>query len=297
MQENIINVNGVDIAYQLHGRSCDPTILLIHGLSAPLTAWPIELVNNLVAAQFQVLLLDNRDIGRSQLLNHLGVPNIVLALFKRKMGFSFKGPYALTDMAKDVSALLDKLDITDVHVVGASMGGMIAQLLAIHYPHKTKTLTSIMSTTGNPKLPTTHKSVRPILVSKPKSNQPEDLLNHHISKWRAIQSPNYPATEPYLQNYVQSMLHRGMTITGASRQLFAILAAEDRELALSKITTPSLVIHGDSDKLVHVAGGKATAKAIPNSKLKIYPGMGHDFPIELIPSIANEIVQHARENH
>lgn len=297
MQEKLVKVNGVNIAYQLHGIPSNPTILLIHGLSTPLTGWPIELINLLVAANFQVLLLDNRDIGRSEDLNHLGLPNLVWTLFKYKMGRSLKVPYQLHDMAKDVSALIAELNLSKVHAVGASMGGMIAQLLAIHHPQQIKTLTSIMSTTGNPELPTVHRSIRPLLISKPKSRQFEDVLNHHVSKWRAIESPDYPAASPYLQNYVQSMLQRGIPSRGAARQFLAILAAENREPALSKITTPSLVIHGDSDKLVHVAGGRATAESIPNSKLKIYPGMGHDLPVQLIPSIASEIIQHAREHH
>jgi pimeloyl-ACP methyl ester carboxylesterase len=200
------NVNGVDIAYQLHGNPLHPTVLLIHGLSTPLTGWPSVMVKLLVAANFQVLLLDNRDVGRSQQFDHLPIPNMGWVITKLKLGLSIKTPYQLEDMMQDTVALLDALKLPEVHVMGASMGGMI---------------------------------------------------------W----------------------------------QLMAIMTASNRQNALSKLGIPSLVIHGDRDGLVNLAGGKATADAIPNAKLKIHPGMGHDLPVELIPNIVDDIVVHVNTNN
>jgi pimeloyl-ACP methyl ester carboxylesterase len=292
MCEHVIKVNSVDIAYQLHGNPSHPTLLLIHGLSTPLTGWPRAMVDAFVAANFHVLLVDNRDVGRSQQLDHLPIPNMGWVITKLKLGFSIKTPYQLEDMMQDIIALLDALKLSEVHVVGASMGGMIAQLMAIHHPQKVKTLTSIMSTTGYKQLPGIDKNIRETLLQKPASKEYEDQMHSHIKKWQVIGSPDYPSSETYLLQYVESMLQRGITAKGTIRQMLAIMAAGNREGGLSKLNIPSLVIHGDRDGLVNVAGGKATADAIPNAKLKIYPGMGHDFPVELIPNIVDDIVTH-----
>tara|TARA_B110000503_G_C7137890_1_gene409616 strand:- start:860 stop:1795 length:936 start_codon:yes stop_codon:yes gene_type:complete len=294
--ENVINVNSVDIAYQLHGNSSQPTLLLIHGLSTPLTGWPKAMVDAFVAANFQVLLLDNRDVGRSEQLDHFSIPNMGWIITKLKLGLSIKTPYQLEDMMQDVVALLDALNLAEVHVVGASMGGMIAQLMAIHHPRRVKTLTSIMSTTGYKKLPRIDKNIRETLMQKPVSKDYKDQMDYHIKKWQVIGSPDYPCTETDLQQYVESMLQRGITAKGTIRQMLSIMATGNREDALSKLDIPSLVIHGDRDGLVNLAGGKATAQAIPNAKLRVYPGMGHDFPVELIPNIVNDIVTHVNTN-
>ena len=176
------------------------------------------------------------------------------------------------------------------------MGGMIAQLMAIHHPRRVKTLTSIMSTTGYKKLPRIDKNIRETLMQKPVSKDYKDQMDYHIKKWQVIGSPDYPCTETDLQQYVESMLQRGITAKGTIRQMLSIMATGNREDALSKLDIPSLVIHGDQDGLVNLAGGKATAQAIPNAKLKVYPGMGHDFPVELIPNIVDDIVAHVNTN-
>jgi pimeloyl-ACP methyl ester carboxylesterase len=292
MYENVLKVNGVDIAYQRHGQESDPILLLLHGLSSPLSGWPSEMIEQFVAAGFQVLLLDNRDIGKSQKLDHFPIPNTLWIFLRFKLGLTLKVPYQLEDMMEDVIALLDALKLPKVHVVGASMGGMIAQLMAIHHPQRVSTLTSIMSTTGNKKLPTISKHVQKSLAQKPASSSYEDRKTYHIKKWRVIGSPNYPASDSYLDEYTEGLLQRGITASGSLRQMLAILVAANREAELAKVQIPTLVIHGDSDGLLHVEGGKATAKAIPNAKLKIYPGMGHDFPIELIPNISQDIISH-----
>lgn len=293
MIDDNAKVNGVDIAYQLHGNPDHPTIMLVHGLSTPLTGWPRLLIAQLVASDFQVLLLDNRDIGRSEQLDHLAIPNMAIALGKYKLGLKNPVAYTLDDMMEDVVALLDHLEIEHVDLVGASMGGMIAQLVAIHHPKRVRTLTSIMSTNGYKDLPRAEKHIREYMLKRPDSHEYKDKLAFHIGKWRVIESPAFPASDEYLKEYVDSMLQRGIKAKGTIRQMLAIMAAKSREKALSKLDVPTLVVHGDSDGLVNVAGGKETAKCIPNAKLKIYAGMGHDFPIELIPEIANDITSHA----
>jgi pimeloyl-ACP methyl ester carboxylesterase len=284
-------INGVDIAYQLYGDETKPTVLLIHGLSTPLTGWPPEFVTALVKQGYQVLLLDNRDMGRSRLLTNPKLPNFVWTAIKFKFGLSPKVPYSLEDMMMDTLLLLDHLNINKVHLVGASMGGMIAQLLAIHHPTRVQTLTSIMSTTGNKKLPPMSKTVTKKLAKRPASSLYKDRLAYHINKWQAIGSPQYPASKEYLTVYTSSLLERGITTIGTIRQILAILAASNREPLLNSINIPSLILHGECDELVHVDAGKATAKSIPNAQLKIYPGMGHDFPRELIAEIVQDILQ------
>ncbi|PKI02335.1 alpha/beta fold hydrolase [Glaciecola sp. 33A] len=295
-REDRINVNGVDIAYQLHGDPSHPTLLLIHGLSTPLTGWPSAMIKRFVAAGYQVLLLDNRDVGRSQRLDHLPSPNMLWVILKLKLGMSVKAPYQLDDMMQDVVALLDALNLPEVHVVGASMGGMIAQLMAIHYPLRVKSLTSIMSTTGYKKLPPIDKNISRVLMQKPASSDYKDRMDYHIKKWQVIGSPNYPSSDTYINEYVDSILQRGVSTKGTLRQFLAIMVAANRQDALAKLSIPSLVIHGDRDGLVNVAGGKATAEAIPNATLKIYPGMGHDLPVELIENIVDDIVFHINTN-
>ncbi|MFQ3193348.1 MAG: pimeloyl-ACP methyl ester carboxylesterase [Colwellia sp.] len=289
-----INVNGVDIAYQLHGDEQAPVILLVHGLSTPLTGWPIEMVDSFVEKGFQVLLLDNRDMGQSEQLDHLPIPNLLWTVIKIKLGFTVKVPYQLEDMMADTLALLDALSIEKVHLVGASMGGMIAQLMAIHHQERLHSLTSIMSTTGFKALPAIDTDVRRALAQKPASSNYKDRLNFHINKWRVIGSPKYPVNETELTLRVSKLLERGISGKGTLRQMLAILVASDRTKRLKSVLTPTLVIHGDSDALVNCQGGIATADAIFNAKLRVYKGMGHDFPVQLIPRIVNDIIEHAK---
>ena len=289
-----IKVNNVNIAYQLHGSSGVPVILLVHGLSTPLTGWPSEMISALVEQGFAVLLMDNRDMGQSESLDHLPIPNLVWTLIKIKFGFKVKPPYHLEDMMRDSLALLDALAIKKVHWVGASMGGMIGQLMAIHHPDRLLSLTSIMSTTGDKKLPPIDPTINKAIMKKPSSQSYNDRLHYHVNKWRAIGSPQYPMSEAALTRRVTLLLDRGISSKGTLRQLLAILVAPERTSSLKLVTTPTLVIHGDSDGLVHFKGGEATAKAIPQAKLKIYKGMGHDLPVELISSIVSDIVEHAQ---
>lgn len=287
-----MKVNNVDIAYQLHGDDSHPTVVLIQGLATPLTGWPIAMVNEFVRQGFQVLLLDNRDIGKSELLNQLSIPNVASVLLKLKFGLTPKVPYQLSDMAADVAALIDALDLKKVHVVGTSMGGMIAQLLTINHPDKVHTLTSIMSNTSNKNLPKASPEVNKQLMSKPESSSFSDRVKLQMATLKLIGSPKYPAKQQDLERTATEILERGVTAKGVIRQMLAIMVSKNREKLLAKISTPTLVIHGDSDPLVHLEGGKATARAISCAKIKIFEGMGHDFPVQLQSAIVNEIVTH-----
>ncbi|WP_068544488.1 alpha/beta fold hydrolase [Thalassotalea crassostreae] len=290
--ETTVNVNDVDIAYQLHGNANNPTIMLIHGLGAPLSAWPKAFVEQLVLQGFQVLLLDNRDVGKSAQLEHLKMPNLPWLMLKLKLGLAINVPYKLEDMMNDTVALLDHLQIDKVHLVGASMGGMIAQLITINYPHRVHTLTSMMSTTGNKKLPKMTDAVKQNFAEKPASYSAQDILKFNIKKWQVIGSPGYPSDAESLTEFVIGLLERGMTAKGTLRQMLAVMATKNREKDLAKIATPTLVLHGDDDPLIRVECGIATASVIPSARLKTYPGMGHDCPIELIPSFVEEIISH-----
>lgn len=287
-------VNGIKIAWQSHGTESGPVICLVHGLGMPLTAWPAALLNNFVASGYRVIAMDNRDIGRSELLSGLGVPNFILNGLKRKFGLRVNAPYHLEDMMADTAALLRFLKVERAHVVGVSMGGMIAQLLAIHEPGLVASLTSIMSTTGNRQLPGPDPEVARHIFSRPVSRTKEARLAFSLKTWRMISSPGYPSDEAERTEFILRNMERGVTAEGIGRQTLAIMAAPSRVAALQQLGLPSLVIHGSEDRLVRVECGEDTARSIPGSKLKIFPGMGHDLPAQLIETFAGLIDDLAR---
>jgi pimeloyl-ACP methyl ester carboxylesterase len=287
-------VNGIEIAYEFKGSRDNPVLLLVHGLGSPLTAWPESFVDCLVDEGFCVLRYDNRDVGHSQQMDALGNPNMLKLWFRNLIRLPAKPPYSLEDMMTDAKALLEALEIDKVHVVGASLGGMISQLLAIHAPEKVLTLTSIMSTTGNRNVPGPTQAVSQHLMSRPSEFTAEAILAHNLKTWSLIGSPDYVTPEDVQVEYVKGILERGLTGAGVARQMAAIMSAKSRVKALQKLKVPSLVIHGDADPLVRVEGGYDTAKAIPNARLEIIPGMGHDFPPQLQPQICELISTHVK---
>jgi pimeloyl-ACP methyl ester carboxylesterase len=288
----VVDINNVSINYSQFGDATNPTILLIHGLGQPAAAWPGYFIDALLARGFSILTLDNRDMGKSQKLDELGIPNILNMIIRQRLGMKNTAPYALEDMMHDTRGLLEHLQLGPVHVVGASMGGMIAQLLAIHAPQHVASLTSVMSHTGNPKLKGPKLSVMKQLISKPKSWEFEDRLVFSMKTWRMIGSPAYPSTDDELRYYVTAILENGAHPPGTGRQMAAILAANDRRADLQKLQIPSLVIHGDADPLVRPQGGVETAESIPGAKLEMIAGMGHDLPEALSDTIADMIQQH-----
>jgi pimeloyl-ACP methyl ester carboxylesterase len=284
-----VDAKGTKIAYELYGDKTAPVILLIHGLGMPMTAWPMSMIESLVQKGFCVLIMDNRDQGQSEKFDHLKVPNMVWQFIKLKIGLSVSCTYSLLDMMNDVKGVLDALRIQQVHVVGASMGGMIAQLLTLEFPDRVKSLTSIMSTTGNPKLKGPTRAVSSHLMAKPKLKTPETLMAYNVKTWQLIGSPDYPTETSEIKAFVQRLMDRGMSTAGTARQMLAILSASDRTHRLAGLTLPCLVIHGTDDPLVRVEGGIETAHAIPNAKLHLIKGMGHDLPLVLQSQVCDLI--------
>ena len=284
-----IAANGVTLEYETHGDPANPPLLLIMGLGAQLTLWPIELVEALVARGYHVIRYDNRDIGLSTKFTHAGVPELPAVMMALMSGKMPALPYMLTDMADDAAALLTALGIDKAHIVGASMGGMIAQLVAINHPGRVLSLTSIMSTTGNPALPPAKPEAMAALMERPATAELTDILALGLRISRAIGSPGYPAPEDRLRERIKRDFRRSFHPTGAARHMAAIMADGDRRERLKRVTAPTLVIHGEDDPLVPVEGGKDTAAAIPGAKLLTIPRMGHDLPLELVGQIADAI--------
>ena len=286
--------NGITIHYDEHGDPSAPPLLLVMGLGAQMTLWPMELVEALVERGFRVIRYDNRDIGLSQKMDGAAAPGMVKHILLRRIGLRPKVPYSLADMAADGIGLLDALGIERAHVVGASMGGMIAQLMAVNHADRLLSLTSIMSTTGNAKLPQADKPAMQALTTPPPSLEPEVLVEHGIGIARAIGSPGYPAPEERLRTRVRGGIERSVYPQGLPRQMAAIIDDGDRRGRLADVRVPTLVLHGEDDPLVKVEAGRDTAAAIPGATIKTVPGWGHDLPLELVDELADDIAAHAK---
>lgn len=286
--------NGISITFEDKGPKDAPAILLVMGLGGQLTLWPDEFVDALVAHGFRVIRYDNRDVGLSTRFDAAGVPNLKWMFVKAALKLPVRSAYTLADMAADGMALLDHLGIDRAHVVGASMGGMIAQHIAARYPARVLSLTSVMSTTGNPRLPRAQKEAMRVLANRPMNGDPEALIAYSVNAARVIGSPDYPAAEDRLQRRVRSDFERGWYPQGVARQMAAIVADGDRRTMLKTIKAPTLVIHGEADPLVPIAGGRDTAEAIPGARLLTIPGMGHDLPLALVDTLADAVAGHAK---
>ena len=291
-----ITANGITLEYEDHGDKAAPPMLLIMGFGAQLTLWPDEFVDALVGHGFRVIRYDNRDIGLSHKFDGVKAPGPLKLTILSKLGLTPKVPYTLADMAEDGIGLLDALEIDKAHIVGASMGGMIAQHVAARHGHRAHSLTSIFSTTGNPGLPAARKEALKVLVTRPASMEEAVLVEHGMKLAQTIGSPGYPADEQRLRERVQTSVRRSVYPEGPTRHLSAILADGDRREMLKGITVPTLVLHGEDDPLVPVEGGRDTAKHIPGARIRTFPGWGHDLPAELVHPIAEEIAQHASNN-
>ncbi len=288
-----ITANGLELFYDEHGAADAPPMLLVMGLGAQMTLWPMELVEALAMRGFRVIRFDNRDIGLSHKFDGAKAPGVLRQILFSRFGFPPKVPYALSDMAADAAGVLDALEIGQAHVVGASMGGMIAQLMAINHGDRLMSLTSIMSTTGNPKLPQADKPAMKALTAPLKSLDEEYLVERGKQIALAIGSPGYRPDMERLEQRVREGVQRSVYPPGLPRQLAAIIDDGDRTERLKSVTTPTLVLHGEDDPLVKLEGGKATAAAIPGAVLKTFPGWGHDLPMELVDTMADEIAEHA----
>lgn len=290
-----VKANGIDIHYEEHGDPDHPAMLLIMGFGAQLTLWPDELVEALAGEGFRVIRYDNRDIGLSHKFDGVKAPGLIKMTLLSKIGLTPKVPYTLADMAADGIGLLDALEIDRAHIVGASMGGMIAQHVAARYPDRCLSFTQVFSTTGNPKLPPARKEALQALVTRPKSTEEEALVDHGVMLARTIGSPGYPSDEERLRERALTSVRRSFYPEGPTRHLSAIVADGDRRDMLRSVEVPTLVLHGEDDPLVPCEGGRDTAECIPNAKLKTIPGWGHDLPLELVDTLASNIAGHARE--
>ena len=282
-------VNGITIEFEEYG-SGDP-LLLVMGLSGQLTDWPPELIDQLVSAGFRVIAPDNRDIGLSTEMSGEGLARS--SLVKAMLGRPVKAPYSLSDMASDAVGVLDHLGIDRAHVVGMSMGGMISQEIAIGWPDRVLSLTSIMSHTGDRR----HGLAKPSLSWKltrlgdPDPANPQSVIDNSMQIWRWISGPTYD--ESVARERIEAGVQRSIRVQGTARQTAAIFASRDRTPLLAAVKCPTLVIHGMVDPLVMPSGGRTTAKAVPGSRLIEFPDMGHDLPLNRIPEMVEEIRRNA----
>ena len=284
-----IAANGINIEYDEFGDRNAPPLLLIMGLGGQMILWRDEFCRNLASRGYRVIRFDNRDVGKSTWFDHLGVPDVMSAVTAAMTRQPSSGaPYFVRDMAADAAGLLDALGIESAHVVGASMGGMIAQGLAIEFPKKVHSLTSIMSTTGDPELPQPKAEAMSVLLS-PQPNTRDEAIERGVTVFRTIGSPGFAFDEAEVRRLATLSWERGANPNGVIRQLVAILASESRKEALGSVRVPALVIHGKDDPLVPVEAGMETAKAIPDAKLLLIDGMGHDMPRPVWPQFVDAI--------
>ena len=273
---------GVELCYQTFGSPDDEPLLLVMGLGGPLTWWDEALCRMLAEDGFHVVRFDNRDAGRSSRLRGR-VSNG--ALVRAFTGLPARAPYTLDDMAADGLGLLDHLGIDSAHVAGVSMGGMIAQTMAIAAPRRVRSLTSIMSTTGRRTVGWQHPSLLVPMLSGSRTDK-QAYVERSVRLWSAIGSPGYPMDEQEMRTRAEETYEHGVSQTGTMRQVMAILTQTDRGPRLRGLRVPSLVVHGTADKMVHVSGARATAAAIPGAELVLVDGMGHDLPSALFPTFA-----------
>jgi len=283
-------VGDLEIAYESFGDPADPPLLLVMGLATQMLGWDEQFCVQLADHGFRVIRFDNRDIGLSTHLTQAGIPDVGALL--RDVQASPAPPYTLVDMARDTDGLLDALRLDSAHVVGASMGGMIAQQLAVGHRGRVRSLTSIMSTPSREVGQARPEAMAALFLPPPTDSH--EAARRALQVYRVIGSPGYPLDELRLSDVARRSFARGHDAAGVARQFAAIVVSPDRTPGLRAMRIPTLVIHGEDDPLVEVDGGIATADAVPGARLVVIPGMGHNLPEALWPQIVEEIVTHAR---
>jgi pimeloyl-ACP methyl ester carboxylesterase len=285
-----LSANGIRLEVEDHGPTGGEPLVLIMGLGMQLVAWHEDFVAMLVERGFRVIRFDNRDIGLSQSFDEAGVPNLPLVALKSAIGLPVIGAYHLRDMAADTVSMLDALGIEQAHICGASMGGMIAQHIAVRHPTRLRSLTLMMTTSGARRLPGPSMKVRGALLSRPADpHDTERVIAHYIRLYRLIGSPGYPASDEYLRERLGMSVRRSYHPQGVARQLVAIAADGDRSVLLPRIAAPTVVMHGLDDPLVPVAAGHDLAAKIRGSHLDVIDGWGHDLPQALWPRFVEGI--------
>lgn len=286
-----IKTNGITIEYDSFGSPKNEAILLIHGLGAQLTQWPVELCKELVKRGYRVIRMDNRDSGLSSKMpsvNGMTYDDMLAAATARN--FNFVG-YTLEDMANDAINLLDGVKVEKAHIVGADMGGMIAQTMAADHPGRIFSLTSIMSTSGNPDLPPIDDDVLKLFLRPAAmASDIESIVARDMEFNRLIASPAFPTEPQVLREWAIRDSMRAYHPVGLLRQLALVMSSGDRREVLAKIDLPSIVLHGSADKVVPQAAGEDTAKSINGAELRIVEGMGHDMPLALVGQFCDAIV-------
>jgi pimeloyl-ACP methyl ester carboxylesterase len=289
-----VNANGIQIEYETFGDKINPTIVLIAGNGAQLNFWEPDFCEMLAKENLQVIRFDNRDVGLSTKFDEAGIPDMGKIYQEAQEGKPIKTPYTLEDMADDVAGLLNTLNIKKAHICGASMGGTIAQVFAYRHPSRIYSLISIMSSTGNPNNPQISPETLKIVTATP-PNERDAYIDYNLRMWKNLWSTGFPFEEERAIRYTEESYDRSYYPQGAVRQNAALVANGDRRQHLSSLTVPTLVIHGTADPLFPVEAGKDTAHTIPNAKLLLIEGMGHDMPkgtwkciVEAIGNLVND---------
>jgi pimeloyl-ACP methyl ester carboxylesterase len=288
---SVIPVGDIELAWQAFGDPGDPAVLLIMGLGMQLLGWPEGLCASLAAQGYYVIRFDNRDVGQSTWLTEEGVPDIMSLMHKRLLHLPMRVPYTLSDMAGDAAGLLDALGIEAAHIVGGSMGGMIAQVFALEHPERTLTLSSLMSTTGDHGLPGPTPRAMAVMMLPTPINL-ETYISNSLKTWAVFDGSRYRGSRDYILSRVHMNWARKPNSAGFARQFAAVMASPPRTLPLKRLQIPTLVLHGKDDPMVPVACGRHTAACIPNSTLKIVDGMGHTMPPSLWPLLTDHLTAH-----
>ena len=285
-----VTANGIRIEYDSFGQSTRPALVLIMGLGAQMIFWEDDFCDEIAARGLHVIRFDNRDCGLSTHFHDRGIPDVTKAFTEAMTGQAVAAPYSLRDMAADTVGLLDALGIDRAHVVGASMGGMIAQMVAIEHPDRVRSLTSIMSTTGNPEVPPASPTAMAALLTPPPPERGA-FLDHMVHTFRIVGSPGFDFDETSFRSRVGRAYDRSYDPGGVARQLVSVLADGNRKERLRSVRVPTLVIHGKDDPLVPVQGGLDTADAVAGARVLIIEGMGHDLPRGAWPRIVGAIAE------
>jgi pimeloyl-ACP methyl ester carboxylesterase len=292
-----VAANGLTIEYESLGDPSSPAIVLIMGLGMQLVGWPDDFCRLLAAEGYRVVRFDNRDCGLSSRIRGRRWSSPLLAFAAARLGLPVLAPYSLEDMAKDTVGLMDALGIEKAHVVGASMGGMIAQVLAARFPNRLLSLTSMMSASGRRRFARPSKEALRVFLHRPPAHaDAAAVIAYLVEVFTVIGSPGFPTQRPLLQQRISGWVRRAYDPAGTTRQLLAVVASGDRRRLLQRIVAPTLVIHGADDPLVPVEAGRDTARNVPGARLRIIDGMGHDLPDALLPTLAREIAGHCRSS-
>jgi pimeloyl-ACP methyl ester carboxylesterase len=292
--ERLADANGTTICYEAFGDPANPPLVLIMGLAAQMVVWDVDFCEQLAAKGYRVIRFDNRDMGHSsRAVSNGPVPTMPEIFAAQLSGKSIPIPYTLRDLARDTTGLMDALGIETAHIVGLSMGGMIAQELAINFPERARTLTSIMSSTGDPTLPPATPAAVAVLTREVPTDK-DGYVESYVKAWAVLNGDQLPFDVERTTQTAALSFDRGLNRDGVSRQMLAILASGNRTAALGSVRLPTLVIHGTNDPLVPPEAGRATARAIPGATLVLVEGMGHTLPRQAWPQIIDAIAAHAR---